>query len=78
MRVNTNSNTISTNQPSFQNRVKQVSTSQEQASNGTAYRLDFSNWAMNLLESYDDEIQVINQDVLNYNKNLELTYKQKV
>ena len=76
MRIN--SNTVSPNQPSFQKRVKQITNNQQQASAGNAYRLDFSNWAMDLVDSLDDNIQIFNEEVLNYNRNLELTFKQKI
>lgn len=74
MRVN--NNTISSpSQPLFGSRVRQKENIRTNNISG-AYKVDISNWAMNLLSEYEDDVPIFNSNVLNYSKDLNLTYKR--
>lgn len=74
MRVN--NNTISSNRPIFgSNRTSSSRRIEEKSKIANAYRVEISNMALDMLEEYDDEVEVFNSHILSYNKSLVLRTK---
>jgi len=70
-------NTISSpSQTLFGNRVNKTQRASKTSTLNNAYRLDISNMAQRMLEEMEDDLVTFNSDVLNYDKNMKLIYKQ--